>query len=182
MITVETGVQSKDVKSRRSIRLKEYNYSQSGYYFVTVCARGRDFLFGDIVDGEMVLNEYGKILASCWHDLPDHYDNVELDRFIIMPNHVHAIIIVGAGLPRPNTTAQGNIGREDRAPTLGQIVAYYKYGTTKQINKLRNAGIKKIWQRNYYEHVIRNDNDLTNIREYIVNNTSKWQDDEYYIK
>ena len=163
-------------RSRRSIRLKNYDYSQSGYYFVTVCAQARECLFGDISSGKVILNEQGKIILNCWHNLPNHYNNIATDYFAIMPNHMHMIIAVGAGLSRLNT------GRENLAPTLGRIVAYFKYITTKQINELQNKGIKKIWQRNYYEHIIRDNSDLTHIREYIANNPGKWQEDEYYVE
>jgi putative transposase len=91
---------------RRSIRLKEYDYSQPGGYFVTVCTQGHEHLFGEILDGEIKLNRYGEIVKECWHDLPNHYPCVKLDEFVVMPNHVHGIIIimatVGAGLrPAP---------------------------------------------------------------------------------
>jgi putative transposase len=98
----------------------------------------------------MVLNEYGKIADKCWNQIPQHFPHAELDECIIMPNHIHGIINitrnVGAGFPRPNNDK----GRGNRAPTLGQIIAYFKYGSTKQINVIRNTFGKRLWQRNFY--------------------------------
>jgi putative transposase len=147
---------------------------------------------------EMSLNGCGEIVVNCWRDLPNRYDNVELDYFVVMPNHFHGIIIlnsesVGVGSPRPpgsfspheseivgarSSRPRENEGRENRAPTLGKIVAYYKYQTTKQINAVRNTGFQKIWQRNYHEHIIRDEESLDSIMEYIVNNPMKWDGDE----
>ncbi len=105
--------------NRRSARLKSYDYSQAGAYFVTVCVNNRELLLGKIGDGKISLNEYGHIATIFWHELSNHYDNIESDYFVIMPNHIHAIIIVGAGLPRPLNNGCGNIiWRGDRAPTL----------------------------------------------------------------
>ena len=173
---------------RCSIRLAGYDYSQAGYYFVTVCVNNRELLLGEIKNdcrGTVCCapNKYGAIVCEEWKKLSQRFPNIELGEFIIMPNHIHMIIIVGAGSSRPLNVGYGNgaIGRGDRAPTLGQIMAYFKYGTTKRINELRNTGIKKFWQRNYYEHIIRDDNDLNRVREYIVNNPAKWLEDEYYL-
>ncbi len=109
--------------------------------------------------------------------------NIELDAFVVMPNHVHGIInIVGAGSPRPhkNNNDDETKGRGNRAPTLGQIVAYFKYGTTKQINTIRNVPGDRLWQRNFYEHIIRTTSELARIREYIINNPAQWEEDEYF--
>jgi putative transposase len=164
--------------ARKSVRMKDFDYSQAGAYFVTICTQNKECLFGEIVKGEMVLNDAGRIVQTTWDELPTRYTNVTLDTYAIMPNHFHGIIIlnpepVGARSSRPN-----NDGRENRAPTLGKIIAYFKYQTTKQINMARNTGTQKLWQRNYYEHVIRNDSDLNQIREYISQNALKWELDE----
>jgi len=156
-------------KNRHSIRLKKYDYSQSGYYFVTICTENRLCIFGDIVVGatrgspaHMKLNEMGKIIENVWESLPNHH-SVELDVFQIMPNHVHFIIqIVDSGGSRP-------------APTIGTIVGLFKSECTKQIR----IGSPKIhvWQRNYYEHIIRTENDLNKIRMYISENPDIWDRD-----
>jgi REP element-mobilizing transposase RayT len=137
-------------------------------------------LFGEILDGEMLLNEWGNVVEDCWNEVPSHFKHVELDAFVIMPNHVHGIIIiadythVGAGSPRPyNKNVSGT------KHTLGQIVAYFKYQSSKRINLIRGTPGMRLWQRNYYEHIIRDEKDLDEIREYIVNNPIKWVlDDE----
>jgi putative transposase len=168
--------------NRKSIRLKDYDYTQAGAYYVTVCVNNRKCMFGDVHNGEMVLNEYGEMADKCWNQISQHFPHVELDECIIMPNHLHGIINitpnVGAGFPRPDNDK----GRGNRAPTLGQIIAYFKYGSTKQINQLRDTPRKPVWQRNFYEHVIRDESGLNRIREYIVNNPAQWEKDEYYAQ
>jgi REP element-mobilizing transposase RayT len=165
-------------------------------YYITICTQNGLCLFGEIIDGEMILNTAGKIIEHQWYDLINRFTHIELHGFVVMPNHVHGIIqIVGAGSSRPynelsNVDNQNNYneghgnhhdkGRGDPAPTLGQIVAYFKYGTTKQINTMYNMSGTKLWQRNYYEHIVRDENDLNRIREYIANNPLRWQDDKYY--
>lgn len=182
---------------RRSVRLRGYDYSQAGAYFVTICTPDRDCLFGDVADGVMRLNDAGRVVERCWHEIPIHFPHVELDEFVIMPNHVHGVIvIVGAGSPRPNNasyagfprpyvasgaeiktgagTKTGAVTAPLRRATLGQMVAYFKYQSTKHINIMRGTPGIPIWQRNYYEHIIRDDESLNRIREYIINNPMQW--------
>ncbi|MDR2911066.1 MAG: hypothetical protein LBV47_06855, partial [Bacteroidales bacterium] len=141
---------------RRSIRLHRYDYSQEGLYFVTVCTQNRTCLFGEITAGEMRLNETGRIVENEWIKLPERFNNVVLDIFQIMPNHFHGILqIVGAGSARPeinDSDTDNNRAGEPRpyVPALGNMIAYFKYQTTKQIDLP-----VKLWQRNYYEHIIR---------------------------
>ena len=182
---------------RRSIRLKGYDYTQPGAYFVTVVAYQRECLFGEIIDGEMRLNEHGKIVQKRWDEIPNHFPNVETIAFVIMPNHVHGIIVItdarrGTGTV-PGIHEQINVeianrgemtsqtGGETpplRAPTLGQIVAYFKYQSTKEMNLQGGTGtITKFWQRNYYEHIIRNEREMQKIWDYIETNPLHWADD-----
>ena len=139
------------------------------------------------------------MVDDIWRQIPDHYSGINVDEHIVMPNHMHGIIIVGAGLPRPknetlsrnklnntlplitNTQNDDYKGRGNRAPTLGQIVAYFKYYSTKQINTIRNTPGSRLWQRNYYEHVIRNEKNLSHAREYIQNNPLNWGMDQYNL-
>ncbi len=178
-----TAVFDPDKHHRRSIRLPGYDYSRSGAYFVTICAQDRACLFGDIADGVMRLNDAGRVVADSWQWLESQYDYVELDEFVIMPNHVHGVIvIVGAGLPRPYIAsgAETKTGAET-APlraTLGRMVAYFKYQSTKHINIMRGTPGMPVWQRNYYEHIVRNDDELNRIREYIANNPKQWEIDQ----
>ena len=181
-----------NIHHRRSIRLRGYDYARAGAYFVTICAQGRECLFGEITDGKMQVNGYGEIVASWWEDVPRHFPAVELDAAIVMPNHFHGIIMiaepVGAGSPRPaprpvtgGNTKTGAVTAPLRGrPTLGQIVAYFKYLSTKHINISRGTPGVRIWQRNYYEHIIRNEADLCRIREYIANNPLKWELDQLH--
>jgi REP element-mobilizing transposase RayT len=171
---------------RHSIRLKGYDYTRPGAYFVTIVTKNREYLFGDVVAGVMKPNDAGCIIETVWHELPARFPIVELDAFIVMPNHIHGIIIlsdpvdpVGAGSPRP--TARAGLPRpwaRKPRPYIGQIVAFYKYQTTKRINQIRGTPGAPEWQRNYYEHIIRNDDELSRIREYIQNNPAAWKTDD----
>jgi REP element-mobilizing transposase RayT len=158
---------------RRSIRLKGYDYAQAGAYFVTIVTHGRECLFGDVVDGQMQLNNAGRFAEQCWLDIPHHFLHVELDAFVVMPNHVHGIIVipdfVGAKnfSPLPDGTPFLS-----RSRTIGSVVRGFKIGVTKWLRI--NIDISAVWQRNYYEHIIRNEESLDRIREYIVNNPLQW--------
>ena len=163
---------------RRSIRLKGYDYSQEGAYFVTVCTRNREIIFKD--------ERYRKMVEKCWFDLPGHYPHVELDEFVVMPNHIHGIIVVNDknvnSVCRGEVTSPGGgVGGEtpplQKRPGLGKIVGYYKYQTTKLINESRGTPGEPVWQRNYYEHVIRSEEKLNKIREYILANPLLWETD-----
>ena len=186
---------------RRSIRLKDYDYSQEGAYYVTIVTLQRVFLFGEIVNKEMYLSAYGEIVQKWWEEIPVHFSNVETGAFVIMPNHVHGIIYIfeerrgtvsvpkddGENIISQNNDMSGeNLGGEtpplqmfNGIPTLGQIVAYFKYQSTKEMNKADNTGtVTKFWQRNYYEHIIRNEKDLQNKTDYIEANPRMWDEDD----
>jgi len=153
---------------RRSIRLKGYDYAQPGGYFVTFCVREHACELGQIIDGKMTLSDTGRIVHDFWIQIPVHFPNVSVDMFVVMPNHVHAILMI---------EGRGGVTPPLR-PTLGQIVAYYKHQTTAQINQLDdNAGVP-FWQRGYYERIIRNERDLQAIRKYILENPLKWELDQ----
>lgn len=174
-----SGKRSIFTKYRRSIRLHGFDYGQPGAYFVTVCTRDRACLFGEVVEGEMVLNAFGAIVQECWQDLPNHYPHVGLYEFVVMPNHVHGIIpltgeTVGAGLrPAPTTDVVS------RRHGLPEVVRAFKTFSARRVNELRRHPFASLWQRGYYEHVIRNERDLERIREYIVGNPVNWTKDEY---
>ncbi len=164
--------------------MKGYDYAQAGAYFVTICTQGREGLFGEIGNGEMKLNGYGEVVKSEWLKTPNIRPNVTLDEWIIMPNHIHGIIAIDDGrgtLPRAQGTQQ-------RAPTVERfgkpvsnsvptIVRMFKSVTTKKINEIRELPYTPVWQRNYYEHVIRDEEALNKIREYIVHNPARWEYD-----
>ena len=170
---------------RLSVRLKEYGCSQPSAYFVTICSWLRGSIFGEIINGKMELNEFGIVVErECLNNIKV-LPNIKLDQFVVMPNHVHGIVFINrrgeVASPKINaqqTLPKGWEGSSLHKPTLGQIVAYYKYMTTKQINIIRNTPGMPVWQRNYFEHVIRDENDLKNTREYILNNTLRWAFDK----
>jgi REP element-mobilizing transposase RayT len=178
---------------RRSIRLQGYDYSRAGAYYITIVVQGRGHLFGEVVNWEMKLNRYGKIVLQAWLDLPKHYPHVELGAFCIMPNHAHGIIIlhddnVGAGLrPAPTAAAAGREHadihdetrpyRRKRHP-LSEIVRAFKSFSAKRINALRKMPGIPVWQRNYYEHIIRNEQDYQAKHDYILSNPANWEEDD----
>lgn len=157
---------------------------------MTIDTFNRDCVFGKIVDGTMSLNEFGKIVDECWHEIPDHFPHVELDEFVIMPNHAHGIIIivgeqcsVGARRAVPlhtNIRQREQFGKPTRG-TLPTIIRSFKSATTKRINEIRNSQGEPLWQRNYYERVIRDEEELIRIREYIYNNPARWPQDEDFV-
>lgn len=167
--------------NRQSIRLKGYDYSQSGYYFVTICVADRYCLFGRIKDEQMVLNKYGQIAKKEWIRTEKLRNNVRLDDFVVMPNHVHGIIIITDKNSRGVSRYAPNKSKNKfRSPSknLGAIVRGYKSTVTKQINELNNQPGDKVWQRNYYDHIIRNRNELDQIRKYIRENPRNWVNDK----
>jgi putative transposase len=167
---------NKERYNRHSIRLKEYDYSQSGGYFITLCSDKGKFLFGSITNAEMRLNESGKIVKEFWFEIPQHFPNVLVDEFVVMPNHIHGIIFIEDCRGGVNPPKQrGEQTSPLRKRTLGQIVAFFKYRTTKLVIQNCRMSESRIWQRNFYEHVIRNEDDLKNIREYVINNPLKWE-------
>jgi len=165
---------------RHSLRLQDYDYSQEGAYFVTICTQKKVTVLGQIVDGVMQLNRFGNVVNRCWLGIPHHFPNVEIDTFVVMPNHFHGIIALIGNCRGEVTspTPKGAATAPLRRYTLGQIMAYFKYQTTKFINQICHTPGNRIWQRNYYEHVIRNENDLNDIRQYILDNPVKWDMDE----
>ena len=160
---------------RRSIRLKGYDYSQPGAYFITICAHNRKPLFGNVVKGKMRLNALGEIVRHEWLRTADIRPNVELDAFVLMPNHIHGIIILhddGRGtLQRAPTTEQFGKPTSNSIPT---IVRLFKSVTTKHINEIRRTPGAPVWQRNYYEHIIRDSESMNRIQEYITQNPLRW--------
>jgi len=175
---------------RRSIRLKGYDYTQAGAYFVTLCVQGRECVLGEVVDGQMQLNDWGCVADECWMWLADQYPYVVLDALVIMPNHLHGIIVIddGGGGSRRGGSRSALMGDSRIAPTdapttckpLGRLVGAFKTVSTKRINEMRGTPGAVFWQRNYWEHVIRNDADLARIREYIQNNPARWMDDQLH--
>lgn len=160
------------------MRMAGYDYSQPGAYFVTICVYKMINLFGKIDDGSMQINTYGEIAQFEWFKTPSIRPSVQLfdDEFIIMPNHIHGIIwILDVGVT--GSVAQSKITRGPEPGSLGAIIGQYKSITTKRINKIRNSSGKSIWQRNYYDHIVRNERELDAIRKYIQTNPLEWKSD-----
>jgi len=240
------------IHQRRSIRLKDYDYSQAGAYFITLCTYHRASLFGAIANGEMRLNELGEIAQAQWYQLPRRYGNIELGQFIVMPNHVHGILFFtdhspagdestptrlgqagftsnddesarsGAGRPqgplpgndtpqspvaaglapagnestptRPeqagvisndDESARSGPGRPQGSPLLGTVIGAYKSLVVNEclkIHKTRNEFMGKLWQRNYWEHILRDEQSYRKVAAYIANNPALWEIDQFFIK
>jgi len=187
---------------RRSIRLKGYDYSQAGAYFVTICTQNRESLFGEIANGEMQLNDGGTMIVRWWDELSNKFPTFEPDAFVVMPNHIHCIVVttnddddVGAtlrGRPAPDWRGRPDAGQPHRAAptnksTLGDIMDWFKtMATNEYIRGVKQLGwkpfYKKVLQRNYYEHIVRNERELNAIREYIQNNPANWAADMDNLK
>jgi putative transposase len=207
-----------EIHRRKSIRLRGYDYSQEGMYFVTICVQDRESLFGEMINGEMLLNEMGTIAYREWMHTPEIRKNVELDAFVVMPNHIHGIIIInnrtdskGDGKDREDGKGELHSPRQSSydhekgvcdtprqspddhengvcdsprqrlqspSQTIGAIIRGYKSSVTKKICELLNTNGLVVWQRNYWEHIIRDDRSYIAISEYIINNPQKWDADK----
>jgi putative transposase len=186
---------------RRSIRLKGWSYAQAGAYFITVCVQNRECLLGDVAGDAVVRHESGRLVQSCWEDLRQRFPGLELDAFVVMPNHVHGIIVidpvgagfipptdedadVGAGLALPDLPGKGEppgaasgAPTDDVAPggpTLGDIMRAFKSISAIAVNRHLGRRGQPLWQRNYYEHIIRDEEELNRIRDYIIHNPLQW--------
>jgi len=167
------------IHDRRSIRLPVHDYSSDGAYYVTICTQGRLCLFGEVANGEMALNPAGEIVKQELLRTPEIRREMSLDTWVIMPNHVHAIVVINGS---------GYVGAHGRAPlrdqclyrkpkSLSSFMAGFKSSVTKRINEMCNTPGKPVWQRNYWEHVIRNGNSYETIRRYIMENPLHWAQD-----
>ena len=193
---------NRDIHHRRSIRLNNYDYTNQGAYFVTICTCHRECLFGEIKNSHVELLPVGEIVNKEWNHIHDRHKNVELDAFVVMPNHIHGIIIINEHVGAPlagtlydatgalshagnqnNNISNKRAGAANRAgtsrapargaPTLGDAIGSFKSLCTYRCRKSL-LDVSKLWQRNYYEHVIRNDKEMNEIRFYIQNNPLQW--------
>jgi REP element-mobilizing transposase RayT len=161
---------------RRSIRLPAYDYAQPGAYFVTVVTHQRQCLFGEIVDGQAVVNGYGDVVEREWLRSTQIRREIQLDAFVVMPNHIHGIVIIGDHTM--NVGAHGRAPLLRRSPrSLGSFIAGFKSAVTKRINETRGTPGLPVWQRSYYERVIRDEEELNRSRQYIADNPGRWADD-----
>ena len=160
-----------DIHHRRSLRLRGYNYSQPGAYSVTIVTQCRECLFGEVIDGRMILNDAGDLVKQAWENLPNRFPSVDLDAFIVMPNHLHGIIVVIEGDTSRSAPNQ-------KMPALGDIMRAFKSISAIDVNRILSRRDQPVWQRNYHDHIIRNERDLDNRRQYIVDNPGRWAEDE----
>lgn len=173
---------------RKSPRLHGYDYTQEGAYFVTICTYGREHLFGDVVDGNMQLSEMGQLAHDLWMSISNHRTNVELDVFVVMPNHVHGIVLIfdqpqnHVGLRRASAVVSpvSTISRGAGSGTLGAIVGAYKSAVTRSINKTLGLRAPIVWQESFHDHIIRNEHSLNSIRQYVDTNPACWAEDRFY--
>jgi len=178
------------IHHRRSVRLKGYDYAQPGRYFITICTENRECLFGQITQEAMILNETGRVADACWLAIPDHFPAVVLHYHIVMPNHVHGIIEitgavrdgVGAEHLLPNfLPLQPQPSFQHPTPrSIGSIVKGFKTGVSKWYRERFGVQERSIWQRNYHEHIIREDASFQRISEYIRTNPARWNKDRFY--
>ena len=182
------------IHHRRSIRLKGYDYSQAGLYFITICCQDRVCRLGKIENGVMICNELGEIAYREWMKTAELRPQIELDAFMVMPNHIHGILKINEmnmdTLQSPNNmgdnmgdntgdnTGECNSPLRSPSNTIGAIIRGYKSSVTKQFGLM--GFDEKLWQRNYYEHIIRDEQSYQIISEYIINNPKKWADDKFY--
>ena len=159
--------------NRKTIRLQGYDYSNEGLYFITICVKDRLPKFGTVKEWDMILNENGKIVLDCWNDLPNHYDNIILHDFCIMPNHIHGIIQI--------TNERAGLKPAPTEKPLSEIVRALKTFSARKINEKNKTQGCQLWQRSYYEHIIRSDSMYLMISEYINENPKKWVDDKFYF-
>jgi putative transposase len=200
---------------RRSIRLKGHDYSAPGAYFITICVHQRECLFGEVISGEMKLNQFGQLVWSHWQNLAHHHSHLQVDAFVVMPNHIHGILIlkndqtnhngfVGAGLadpvsaphnaslPKPALSEDVGNNAFSTKPALPQdvvisqhhsiseIIRGFKTFSARRINQIRRSPGIPVWQRNYHEHIIRDEAALSTIRQYITNNAKTWRSDQLH--
>ena len=186
---------------RRSIRLRDYDYTQNGAYFVTLCTHERVCLFGKVVGDAVAVNAWGAIVQAEWARTAVLRPQVELDAFVVMPNHVHGIIVIFGdekvvdgrrGMMHSAANAKKSVGATRRvAPTrpngppsnsLGAIIGQFKSVVTKRIRQLADENdAVQVWQRNYYEHIIRSEASLDDFRAYIANNPARWREDSMFV-
>jgi len=172
---------------RKNIRLEDYDYASPGHYFVTIISHERKNIFGEIIDGEMNLNQAGKIVEQTWRDIPKHFPNTSCEIFVVMPNHIHGIIniiddeIVGARHKVSRDEDSASPLQMETQP-MGVIVRSFKSAVTKSAHDLELFDGVKIWQRNYYEHIIRDEDDYQQIADYIAANPINWEFDLENLK
>ncbi len=181
------GVFMNKLPQRKSVRLKDYDYSQSGYYFVTICTQNRRNILCEITIWNDIFIDptaIGEKVITCWNNISKLNENIETDTFCIMPNHIHGIIVINNKKHNIKIDKKYGFETAERCGhrSLQGVIRDFKSVTTRYYNKMVDESFKNtLWQKSYYEHIIRNEEELQNIREYILNNPAKWQEDKYFI-
>lgn len=169
-------------KTRRSIRLPGFDYSRVGMYFVTICATQRHCIFGQIHGNDTVLSRIGEIVRTCWIEISQHFPNVNIETYVVMPNHIHGILTIHSKLPDANrqdklTGATELFGRPS-PKSIPTIIRSFKAAASKCARESGLAVSGSIWQRGYFEHVLRNTREYVEVTNYILQNPARWADDE----
>ncbi len=178
-------------RDRKLPRLKDFDYANDGAYFITICTANRENIFGEIQNNKMVLNESGRVAEKCWREIPDHFPNAKLDEFVVMPNHVHGLIWIensnkiikrvgnadlrSLQIPCSPQTQSQKIDRTKMA--IPKIIHGFKSSVTRIIRQ-QNSATHSVWQKSFHDHVIRDDDELNRIRDYIWQNPKNWEKDE----
>jgi len=183
-----------EYKQRRSVRLRDFDYAYRGFFFVTICTHDKQPILGKVINYKTNLSPIGKIVEECWRDIPEHFPNVKLDEWVVMPNHLHGIVVIkypkdfdpdrkGTACCAPTSLAADyeNFGKPV-AGSLATIIRSLKSAVTKRVNEASTNRDSPVWQRNYYEHVIRTEESLNKIRNYIWENPIHWWSDEYNVE
>jgi REP element-mobilizing transposase RayT len=177
---------------RKSIRMKGYDHSLPGAYFVTILSKRRASIFGNVVKGDVILSSIGLVVQDCWNNIPINSSIITLDDFVLMPNHLHGILIIlksdskGEAFSKIGSTIETSLlenasplrPRGTQSGSLGSIIQNFKSVSTRLVNRRFFEPGNKIWQRNYYERIIRNDRELNAVRQYIRNNPVFWDEDD----
>ncbi|MDX2164955.1 MAG: transposase [Gammaproteobacteria bacterium] len=171
-------------KRKTMLRLPYYDYSSFGFYFITICTRLRENFLGKIDDHKMICSDMGEIVTKCWNEIPEYFDDVLLDEFVVMPNHIHGILVRPTLTREEMNAIQQQKNERHEGPGrfgshLSTIVGSFKAGCTRIINKMKGE-MYFGWQRGYYEHIVRNEQSLHKIREYIRLNPSTWESDKNF--
>jgi putative transposase len=177
--------------NRKSPRLQDFDYTHDGGYFITICTHNRLKLFGTIdIDGVMHSNQWGKAALLCWEGIPQHFPNVQLDEFVVMPNHVHGILFITEQQAKDESSTVSDVGERHASPlrksyrvqsgSIIAIVSSYKSAVTRAINKIRHTTKHPIWQRSFHDRIIRNETEVNILREYAIYNPASWAADRYH--
>ncbi len=160
-----------ELPKRKSTRLKDYDYSQDGYYFITICTQKRKNILSTVGEGFPLpkLTQYGDVTKKLLLEITERYKEINIDKYVIMPNHIHILIALKNG------------GRGNPSPTIDRAMGWFKYMATKEINKLSGTYGTKIFQRSFHDHIIRGEQDYKEIWQYIDNNPTKWKEDKFYV-